>query len=106
MAVAYFSLCDSDIPPLRSFFSSHPDSIDTKLCRKVLGYILLNAKVLLTIFAGKKYKLVTLKVCPVETELPSHFRITCNIKEDPLKDMPTLSLHPLSYMPKGQYTEE
>ena len=29
----------------------------------------------LTVFAGKKYKPVALKVWPVETELPSRFRI-------------------------------
>ena len=67
---------------------------------------LLNAKVLVAIFASKRYKPVTLKVCLVETELPSCFRITCNIKGDLLKDMPTLSSHPPSYTPKGQYTEE
>ena len=72
----------------------------------MLVYILLNIKVPLAIYTGKKYKLVALKVCLVETELPSHFRITYNIKEDPLKDMPTLLLHPPLYMPKGWYTEE
>jgi hypothetical protein len=73
VAVAYFSLCDLDIPPLRSFFSSHSNSIDAEQCRKAPGYTLLNTKVLLAIFAGKKYKPVTLKVCPVETKLPSRF---------------------------------
>ena len=104
--VAYFSLCDLDILPLRSFFSSHSNSIDAELCQKAPGYTLLNTKVPLAIFAGKKYKPVTLKVCSVETKLPSRFQITHNIKGDPLKDMPTLSLHLPSYMPKGWYTKE
>ena len=65
-----------------------------------------NAWTPLAIYAGKKYKPVTLKVRPVETELPSRFRITCNIKGDPLKDIPTLSANPPPFIPTGRYTEE
>ena len=61
---------------------------------------------LLAIYAGKKYKLVALKVQPVKTKLPSRFRITHNIKGDPLKDIPTLSTNPPPFVPTGRYTEE
>ena len=60
----------------------------------------------LDIFAGKKYKPVALKVRPIETELPSRFRIVHNIKGDPLKDIPLLPTHPPPYQPMGRYTEE
>jgi hypothetical protein len=60
----------------------------------------------LAIFAGKKYKPVTLKVCPVETELPSWFCIVHNIKGNPLKDIPLLPTHSPPYQPMGRYTEE
>src|ERR1700733_14527391 len=36
----------------------------------------------------KKYKPVTLKVCPVAAELPARFQIVQNITGDPLADMP------------------
>ena len=55
---------------------------------------------------GKKYKPVALKVRPVETELPSRFRIVHNIKGDPLKDIPLLPTHPPPYQLTGRYTEE
>ena len=108
LAAAYFSLCDTDTPALSSFFladiriqppaASKPPRAQT--------YTILNARPPLAIFAGKKYKPVALKVRPVETELPSRFRIVRNIKGDPLKDMPVLPTHPPAYKPTGRYTEE
>lgn len=61
---------------------------------------------LLAIFVGKKYKLVTLKICLVEIELPSQFHIIQNITGDPLKGMPALSTHLPIYTPMGRYLEE
>ena len=65
-----------------------------------------NAQTPLAIYAGKKYKPVALKVRPVKTELPSQFRITHNIKGDPLKDILTLSANPPPFVLTGRYTEE
>ena len=65
-----------------------------------------NAWTPLAIYTGKKYKSVALKVRPVETELLSRFRITRNIKGDPLKDIPTLSTNPPPFVPTERYTEE
>jgi len=64
------------------------------------------ARTLLAIYASNKYKPVAIKVRPVETKLPSRFHITCDIKGDPLKDMPVLMTQPPPYAPTGQYTEE
>jgi hypothetical protein len=41
----------------------------------------------------KKYKPVALKVHPVITDLPDHFRIVHNIMGDPLENMPKLNIH-------------
>ena len=65
-----------------------------------------NVKTLLAIFAGKKYKSVTLKVRPVKTELPSRFRIVREIKGDPLAELPKLPTRPADYEPTGHYTLE
>ena len=59
-----------------------------------------------SVFAGKKYKPVGLKVRPVYTELPDKYRIKREIIGDPLKDMPGLKPHPSEYCPTGRYTEE
>lgn len=40
----------------------------------------------------KKYEPVALKARPVKTELPSKFRIVCNITGDPLAHLPHFDL--------------
>ena len=104
LAAAYLSLCDLDSSSLHSYFASDCDtSLDpldqhsAQPCLHALAYTILDARTPLTIFAGKKYKPVALKVCPVETELLSQFCIVCNIKGDPLKDIPLLPTHPPPY---------
>ena len=113
LAVAYLSLCDLDSSSLSPFFTSDPDTpldpldrhlAQLRLC--ALAYTILDARMLLAIFAGKKYKPVALKVRPVETELPSWFCIMRNIKGDPLKDIPLLPTHPPPYQLTGCYMEE
>jgi hypothetical protein len=113
LAAAYLSLCDSDSSSLSSFFASDSDTpldpldqCPTQSCPCAPVYTILDARMLLAIFVGKKYKPVALKVCPIETELPSQFRIVRNIKGDPLKDIPLLPTHPPPYQPMGRYTEE
>jgi hypothetical protein len=124
IAAAYLSLCNTNTPLLHNFFLSksklsHSDLSKSDLSPsnmipqtksepqlKTLIYTFLDARPLLAIYAGKKYKPVALKVRLVETELPSRFRITQNIKGDPLKDMPILLAQPPSYTPTGRYTDE
>ena len=110
LAVAYLSLCDLNSLSLCSYFASDSntplDSASAQLHPCALAYTILDARTPLAIFAGKKYKPVALKVRPVETELPSWFRIMCNIKGDPLKDIPLLPTHPPPYQLMGCYTEE
>jgi hypothetical protein len=65
-----------------------------------------NVKPPLAIFAGKKYKPIVLKVRPVETELPSWFHIICDIKGDPLENIPELPMHPQDFQPTGCYMQE
>jgi len=109
LAAAYFSLCDIDSPSFHSFFHSEPPTIDDTPAvplRNERTCTFQNARTPLAVYAGKKYKPVAIKVRPVETELPSRFRITRNIKGDPLRDMPALSPQPPPYTPTGRYTEE
>ena len=54
----------------------------------------------------KKYKPVALKVNPVPTELPKHFRIVRNRVGDPLEGMPSLDPNPPPFQPTGRYTAE
>ena len=113
LAAAYVSLCDLDSPT----FNTLADS--TQTVSLVSDRYLFDSKadhgrhvsptnVLppLAIYAGKKYKPVALKVRPVETELPSRFRIIRDIKGDPLENMPTLPTHPEDFTPTGRYTVE
>ena len=113
IAAVYLSHCHSDAPSLRDFL--HSDTSDTsgistppqpKPHQRASAFAIVNARTPLAVFAGKKYKPVALKVRPVETELPSRFCITCEIKGDPLLDIPQLSLQPSAYQPTGRYTEE
>ncbi|KAF8166900.1 hypothetical protein K438DRAFT_1616465 [Mycena galopus ATCC 62051] len=60
----------------------------------------------MSLFAGKNYKPVALKVRPVYGELPERYRLKREITGDPLKDMPTLSQQPSEFIPTGKYTEE
>jgi len=107
IAAAYLSLCDLDEPSLQNFFYTNSvKQAPTMPKPKEQAYTILNARPPLAIYVGKKYKPVGLKVRPVETELPSRFRITRDIKGDPLKDMPNLPTQPSVYAPTGRYTEE
>ena len=65
-----------------------------------------NAQTLIAIYASKKYKLVTLKVQPVETERLSWFQITHNIKGNPFKNIPSLSTNPPPFTPTKRYNDE
>jgi hypothetical protein len=60
----------------------------------------------LAIFAGKKYKPITLKVRPVETELLSRFRIIHDIRGDPLENIPKLPMRPQDFHLTGRYMQE
>ena len=101
LAAAYISLCDLGFPPMHSIlFSNSSTTNDTFLIE------FRNTRTPLAIHAGKKYKLVALKVRPVKTELLSRFRITRNIKGDLLKDILTLSANPPPFVPTGRYTKE
>jgi len=65
IAAAYFTLCDYNTPSLDSFFLSDSFTLDhTPLAPRqtMPTYTILNARTPLTIFAGKKYKPVALKV--------------------------------------------
>lgn len=59
-----------------------------------------------SVFAGKKYKPVALKVRPMPAELPGEFRILRNITGDPLESIPILTPTPPPFTPTGRYTEE
>ena len=111
ITAAYVSLCDSDCSCFDSLFLAdlpHDYSVPNRASR--LGrapYISFsNVKPPLAVFAGKKYKPVALKVRPVETELPSQFRIIHNIKGDPLENIPTQLMQLLDFAPTGRYTQE
>ena len=111
IAATYLSLCDSNGPQLfNQFFCSISKSDPTKTepepCPQPEIFTILNARTLLAIYTSKKYKPIALKIRPVETELPSRFCITREIKGNPLKDMPQLSTRPPPYTPTGRYTPE
>src|SRR5713101_3832928 len=105
IAAAYLSLCDTDGPQLFNLSHTH-DLENPEQCMKACTYTILNARMPLAVYMGKKYKPVALKIRPVETELPSQFRITRNIKNDPLKELPKLPTKPPAFTPTGRYTEE
>ncbi|KAJ6592548.1 hypothetical protein B0H19DRAFT_916456, partial [Mycena capillaripes] len=64
------------------------------------------AKEPVSVFAGKKYKPMGLKVRPVYTELPDRYRIKREIKGDPLAGMPMLNPQPADFVPGARYTTE
>jgi hypothetical protein len=105
IAATYLSLCNTDGPQLFQYFHTIDRASATTML-KAQSYTILNARTPLAIYVGKKYKPVALKICPVETELPSRFHITCKVIGDPLKDIPTLPHHPPQYTLTGCYTEE
>ena len=61
---------------------------------------------IVSVYAGKKYKPVALKVKPVYTELPDQYRIKREIKGDPLEGMPSLNPKPPEFVPTGRYSKE
>ena len=66
----------------------------------------LEARPPLAIFAGKKYKPVAHKIQPIETDLPSRFRIIREVRGDPLQNIPKLNPRPPDFTATGRYTEE
>jgi hypothetical protein len=114
IAAAYVSLCDSDSSSFASLFlSDSPNNMPCSLFsdyKSRMGrdpYISFSdVTPPLAIFAGKKYKPVALKVRPIETELPSRFRIIREIKGNPLENIPDLPTHPAAFEPTGRYTTE
>src|ERR1700761_1356784 len=109
IAAAYISLCDSASPNFDLLFSApapkpNNHSLDS---RKVPPFVsFADTRLPLAIFVGKKYKPVALKIRPIETELPSRFRIIREIKGDPLENLPQLPTRPADFQPTGRYTAE
>jgi hypothetical protein len=85
-------------------------AVDTEVrcaCCQTIDFICPTEPVeLVSVFAGKKYKPVGLKVRPVYTELPDQYRIRREIKGDPLEGLPPLNSQPPDFEPRGRYTEE
>ena len=109
ITAAYVSLCDSASANLKPLFltpnSSVKDApVTAQSCTPSIAFE--NAKPPTVIFAGKKYKPVALKIHPIETELPSHFRIIREIKGDPLENLPQLLTCLANFIPTGRYTAE
>ena len=88
--------------PIWNHYSWHP--ILQWTTHWQLSIVFENAKPPTAIFAGKKYKPVALKICPIKTELPSHFRIIHEIKGDPLENLPQLPTCLANFTPMGRYT--
>ena len=85
---------------------AQPDQASSARGQFVLTEIDEQGEVVASVYAGKKYKPVALKVKPVYQELPDRYRIVRDIKGDPLADMPPLNPNPPPFVPKGRYTEE
>ena len=51
------------------------------------------------------YKKVEKKIRPVPTTLPEEFRIVRRPHPDPLKDKPTLPIHPPEFKPGKRFTQ-
>jgi hypothetical protein len=58
------------------------------------------------VFAGKKYNPVDQKVRPIRITLSEEFRIICDIKGDPLAEIPTLNPNLPDFVSTGWYTQE
>jgi hypothetical protein len=96
-------------PALAGYFSElHHNTPHTGLMlqQNTVHIFSLGTRILLTVFAGKQYKPIACKIRPIKTELPSRFCIICDIKGDPLQDLPALSLIPPNFTPCSRYTEE
>ena len=108
IAAAYISLCSDDSPAFDSFFTQSQSDTPPRsaVCNSGPHIYTLEARPPLAIFAGKKYKPVARKIRPIETELPSRFRIICEVRGDPLQDIPKLNLRPPDFTATGRYTEE
>jgi hypothetical protein len=114
IAAAYVSLCDLDSTCFNSLFladSTHSQSMPTlskcdSKARCTLHISFSNVTPPLTIFAGKKYKPVALKVQPVKTKLPSCFHIIHNIRGNPLENIPKLPTRPQDFQLTGHYMQE
>ena len=94
VAAVYISLCSDDLPVFNSLLVTiYPDTPHLDAVPPEAAHVFsLNTHTLLAVFAGKKYKPVACKIRPIETELPSCFCITCDIKGDPLHDLLQLNL--------------
>jgi hypothetical protein len=110
LAAAYVSLCDIDLEIFDDLYLPDSSAVIplSSECYPKFGHApydsVSNVTPPLAIFAGKKYKPVALKVRPVETELPSRFRIVHKIEGDPLEDMPELPTCPMDFELTGRYT--
>ena len=107
IAATYISLCSDDLPAFSAIYPiPHPDTWQGDQTSLTTTIFTLETRTLLAIFAGKKYKPVARKIRPIETELPSQFRIIHNIKGNPLETSPHLNLRPPNFEPTGRYTTE
>src|SRR6201996_9039153 len=107
IAAAYISLCSDDLPTFSAIHPiPHPDTRQGDQTSPTLPIFSLETRTLLAIFAGKKYKPVARKIRPIETELPSRFRIIHDIKGDPLETLPHLNPRLPDFKPTGRYTTE
>ena len=109
IAAAYISLCNSASPNFEPLFLT-PKIPKCKALATMqscaLSIAFENAKLPTVIFAGKKYKPIALKIHPIETKLPSRYRIIREIKGDPLENLPQLAMHLADFAPTGRYTTE
>ena len=107
IAAAYISLCSDDLPAFSAIHPiPHPDTRQGDQTSPTIPIFSLETRTPLAIFAGKKYKPVARKIRPIETELPSRFRIIRDIKGDPLETLPHLNPRPPDFEPTGRYTTE
>src|SRR6201996_6540436 len=109
IAAAYISLCDSALPNFDLLFSAPAPKQNhySATMQTHTPYVEFeNTKPPTAIFAGKKYKPIALKIRPIETELPSRFRIIREIKGNPLENLPQLPTQLADFQPTGRYTAE
>ena len=109
LAAAYISLCQEDTPIFSSFCSTNQSESQAERSATPPTTVHIqppSTRTPLAIFAGKKYKPVTCKIRPIETELPSWFHIIRDIRGDLLQDMLRLNPQPPDFIPTGCYTEE
>ena len=99
------SLCSDDLP---AFSAIHPiphfNTRQGDQTSPTIPIFSLETRTPLAIFAGKKYKPVARKIRPIETELPSQFRIIRDIKGNLLEILPHLNPRLPDFEPTGRYT--